>query len=299
MMKGAIALGAVLALLAAAGPAGAKDFPEPVLAVDPLAAASRRGAPAGMGGAFEYGNYLLAHDYVDSFYFRVGSSPVIFDLGDRFALGAIYESVLQCGPVKASAGEKASNVMAFWMNSVQFEYGLYASLALSGEGAGGARLLAEYSRSSQHPFSNRTDYSTVAADILMVGLSLPELRSGAFDARSYLRAGYRDMFAIWKSPLPKPRVSWLLKPAIEGRIGLGRGAYAIARAYPELFWDRYARRLDANIFSEAGLALGKGLDSSELLLTLYSTRNSDMLKYEVHPTFEAGLALRFSADRAR
>ena len=116
------------ALFLAPAAASAKDFPEALLAVDPLAAAARPGIPAGMGGAFEYGNYLFAHDYVDSFYLRSSLSPVIFDGGSDFALGALYETDLLCGPV--GAGQTAANIAAFWMNAVQFEYGLYASLAM-------------------------------------------------------------------------------------------------------------------------------------------------------------------------
>jgi hypothetical protein len=88
MRRKAFALtAALLAGLLMPKAATAKDFPESVLAVDPLAAASNRGIPAGLGGAFEYGNYLLAHDDVDSFYLRTSLTPVIFTVGDDFALG--------------------------------------------------------------------------------------------------------------------------------------------------------------------------------------------------------------------
>ncbi len=287
-------LAAVLALLLSPVPARCKDFPEPVLAADPLGASSRPGTPAGMGGAFEYGNYFAAHDDIDSFYFRIGASPVFLDIGDSFALGGTYESVLMCGPVPA--GDTPANIAAFWMNSVQFEYGLYASLALPGP-ARDFHILAEYGRTSQHPL--RPTYSEVTADILMLGIAFPELRAGGFSALSYLRGGYRDLFAFWQSELSKPRVSWILKPALEASLDLGDGLLVVARAYPEVFIDRYDERLDANIFAETGLALAKGKESAELLFTLFGTRDSDMLRTGAHPTFEAGFALRFSYDRAR
>jgi hypothetical protein len=273
-----------------------KDFPEPFLAADPLSAAAGPGLPAGNGAAFEYGNYFASHDDVDSFYMRVGSSPVIFELGQDFALGAIYESVLMCGPVPS--GDTPANIAAFWMNSVQFEYGLYASLAFPGPEGRRPHILAEYSRTSQHPFVGRSDYSETAADILMLGIAFPELRAGRFSALSYLRGGYRDLFGFWQSSLPKPRVSWILKPAMEARFFLAGRLYAVARAYPELFVDRYKGRIDANLFAEAGLASERKGASAEILFTIFASRDSDMLKARAHPTFEAGLALRLSSNRA-
>jgi len=288
----------LLSLLGLAGPLCAKDFPEPVLAADPLAASSRRGLAAGGGAAFEYADYLAAHDDVDSFYFRLSSSPVLCDIGDAVALGGMFESVLMCGPVPS--GETPVNAVAFWMNAVQFEYGLYASVALAGPGRAGPHLLAEYSRTSQHPM--RPAYSEVATDILMLGLDLPRLELGRGPGStvilSSLRGGYRDLFAFWQSALPKPRVSWVLKPAIEARTQLAAALFAVARFYPELFIDRYSGLPDANFFAEAGLAVERGRDSSELLLTLYESRDSELLRSVPHPTFEAGLSLRFSMDRA-
>jgi hypothetical protein len=291
----------LFALLALPSLAPCKDFPEPVLAADSLAAASRPGLSPGMGASFEYGNYVAAHDDVDSFYFRLSASPVLLDVGEAFALGATFESVLMCGPI--GPGETAVNAAAFWMNATQFEYGLYASSALPGLGRAGPHLLAEYSRTSQHPM--RPAYSEVSADILMLGLALPRLSlgpdrgAGSTELLSYVRAGYRDLFAFWQSALPKPRVSWVLKPAAELQVRLTGALFAVARAYPELFIDRYTGGPDANLFAEAGLAVERGADSSELLFTVYETRDSDLLRAGPHPTFEAGLALRLSQDRTR
>jgi hypothetical protein len=297
MSKHRLAFAALaLAALAWVRPAAAKDFPEPVLAVDPLAAASRTGIPAGMGSSFEYGYFAFSHDEVDSSYFRLSASPVILRAGDSFALGAAYETELLIGPV--SAGQTAANIASFWMNAVQFEYGLYASLALRGRGS--ARILAEYSRTSQHPLhsGNSYTYSEVTADILMLGLSFSRLEAGPLALQAYLRAGYYDLFDFWGSSLPDPRISWIVKPAVEAQADLGHGLFALARAYPQIFIDKYTRELDANIFAEAGIAAEKGPDSTEILLTVYGSRDSDMLKATPHPTFEAGLLLRFADNRA-
>jgi hypothetical protein len=283
---------ALLASLLMPKAAAAKDFPESVLATDPLAAAARPGVPAGMNGAFEYGNYALAHDDVDSFYFRLSGSPVIFAIGDSFALGGDFESILMCGPV--SAGDTPANIAAFWMNAVQFQYGVYASLALPLQGR--PRLLAEYARTSQHDL--RAQYSQVSYDLLIGGVAAPELALGPVSLRSSLRAGYGSLFAFWHSSLAQPRMSWMLLPSAEAEFPLGLCSL-VARVYPELFIDRYSSSLDADWFAEAGAAFVEGGDSTELLLTLYGTRDSEMLAGAAHPTFELGLALRFSFGRAR
>lgn len=296
-MKSRLAAAAALALLLSPRLANCKDFPETVAAADPLSAAARPGLPSGMGGAFEYGDYAFAHDEVDSFYFRLSASPVIADFGDDFALGAIFESVLMCGPVLP--GTAAANVADFWMNAVQFQYGLYASLALPFDGK--PHLLAEYSRTSQHPLGSPDfTFSQVSADLLVLGIAPPEFSLGPVSLRSYARAGYSSLFAFWQSALPQPRISWLLKLGAEADLPLGGSCSLVARAYPEFFIDRFTGLLDANWFAEAGAAFERGQDSTEILLTLYDTRNSDLLAPPAaNPTFEAGVAIRFSYDRAR
>ncbi len=297
MKKPYLAVAAALVLLLSSPPARCKDFPEAVVAVDPLAAATRPGLPSGMGGAFEYADYAFAHDDVDSFYFRLSASPVFCDFDEDFALGGIFESILMCGPVKP--GTSAANIADFWMNAVQFQYGLYASLALPL--AGRPHFLAEYSRTSQHPLGS-PDYafSQVSADLLVLGIAPRTFSLGPVAVRSYVRGGYGSLFAFWQSSLPQPRISWLLKPAAEAELPL-RGACAlVARAYPEFFIDRFTGLPDADWFAEAGIIFAKGRDSTECLFTLYDTRDSELLAPPaVHPTFEAGIAIRFSYDRAR
>ena len=268
-----------------------KIFPLPAAVADPLSAASSQGLPAGMDGAFEYGNYAFSHDDIDSFYFRLGGSPVFFTLGDAFALGGNFESILMCGPVPSS--DTPANIADFWMNAVQFQYGLYASLALPLPGA--PHLLAEYSRTSQHDL--RPQYSQVSYDLLAGGIAPSEFSLGPVLCRSCVRAGYGSLFGFWQSALAQPRISWFLMPSIEAELPLG-GFRAVARAYPDIFIDRYTDQVDADWFAEAGVAFVKGGDSTELLLTLYDSRNSELLAYAVHPTFEFGLTARFSYDRA-
>jgi hypothetical protein len=296
----ALAAATCLALLAVGG-ASAKDFPESVLAADPLAAATEGGAPTGMGapanfgGAFEYANYFISHDDVDSFYLRSSVNPVFFDLDGAFALGGLYETDLLCGPV--GAGQTAANIAAFWMNALQFEYGLYASARLPT--ATPLHALAEYSRTSQHPLrsENVYSYSQVTADILMLGLSAPELELGRARVGASARLGYRDLFGFWKSDLPKPRVSWILRSSVEAKLPLRSSLFLVARAYPDIFIDRYKKKLDGDFLAELGIALAKGSLDDEILLTCYGTRDSDLLADKAHPTFEAGILFRFAISR--
>jgi hypothetical protein len=293
--KARFVLASLILLLAAAG-AAAKDFPESFAAADPLAACREDGSPAGMGGAFEYGNYCIARDgEVDSFFLRSSLSPVLFASEKAFALGALYEVDLLCGPV--GAGQTAANVADFWMNAVQFEYGLYASLRLPSSPE--LHLLAEYSRTSQHPLrsGNAYEYSQVTADILSLGLSLPSAELGEFAVRAYLRFGYRDLFGFWRSDLPRPRVSWIQRGAIEAKLPLKGRFFLVARGYPDLFVDRYERRLDGDFLAELGIALAKGDLDDEILLTCYGTRDTDLLLDEANPAFEAGIVCRLALSR--
>jgi hypothetical protein len=220
---------------------------------------------------------------------------VIFRLGEAFALGADFESILMCGPVPS--GDTPATIAPFWMNAMQFQYGLYAAFALPTPGR--PALLAEYSRTSQHPIAGRGQYSQVTSDILSLGIAPPELGLGPVALRSSLRGGYSSLFAFWHSSIGQPRVSWFLRIAAEASLPLGGAIDMVARAYPEVFIDRYTKALDATYFAEAGIAFIKGMNSTECLFTLYQTRDSELLTSQAHPTFEAGFAIRFSVDRAR
>jgi hypothetical protein len=271
----------------------AKDFPESILAVDPLRASDKTGMAAGMGASLEYGNFTFAHDVWDLFYFRVEASPVIVNIRDIVAVGGRYESILFSGPVLPS--EKAASIMEFTINAVQFEYGLYGALDLGPVGLHGAHLLAEYARTSQHPF--RSQFSQVSADILKAGISFAPIEYGRFRASPAFRAGFHDLFDFWNSPLPKPRTEWILMSMLELDLRIADGTDITARFYPELFRDRLAGSIDGVVHLESGLSLVRGAERLELLFTLYATGDSEMLKQTAHPALEMGLALRMSRFR--
>jgi hypothetical protein len=296
MRKRRLALAAASMMLVAAAPAFCKFFPEPILADDPLLAASGSPFPSGMGSSLEYGDYALRTDYVDDFYFRLGASPVFAASGNSFALGGLFESILMCSIVPSD--QDAASIAHFWMNDVQFQYGLYASCALPIAASWRPHLLAEYSRASEHPFVGR-DYSQVATDVLRVGLDFPELREGSFGLLCEFAFGYHQLFdGIWQSGLPQSRISWILQPTAEAQYALKADLSLVARLYPEIFVDRFSGSIDADYYAEAGLAFERGEASTEVLFTFYESRDSEILAGEATPAMRAGFAVRFSVDRA-
>ena len=292
----------------------AKDFPEPAPVLDGrllvespgptgLSAPAGFSAPAGLGASFEYGNYVLAHDDFDSFYFALRADPVFAALGRTVTLSGSFAAILMCGPVPV--GDTPANIAAFWMNSVQFEYALRATIdpwpetGLPESGrldAGLPRLLLEYGRYSQHPL--RGLFSEVTADILTAGLSLPPMNMGRLSLLACLRAGYHDIFAFWQSSLGPPRASWILKPQAEVEFEAAPGLYMAARAYPSFFLDRYDGEWKAELAAEAGLSLGRDRTRMEFVFILYGSDDSEILRNKAHATFEAGFAFRTATDRA-
>ncbi|MDP3176315.1 MAG: hypothetical protein Q8M76_00340, partial [Spirochaetaceae bacterium] len=204
-----------------------------------------------------------------------------------------FAAILMCCPVPA--GVTPANIAAFWMNSVQFEYALRATIDPWPESAR-PHLLFEYGRYSQHPL--RGIFSEVTADILTAGLSLPPVKNGKLTLLSCLRAGYHDIFDFWQSSLGPPRASWILKPQAEIEFEAAPGFYLAARAYPSFFLDRHDDRWKADIAAEAGLSLGQDRTRMEFLFVLYGSEDSEILQDEEHATFEAGFAFRMATDRA-
>ena len=207
------------------------------------------GLPSGMDGAFEYGDYAFAHDDVDSFYFRLSASPGPLRLRRQSSPWAGYfEIILMCGPVPPAI--LAANIADFWMNAVQFQYGLYASLALPLPGR--PHLLAEYSRTSQHDL--RPEYS---AGLLSTSLS---------------SASPRRSSAWAPSPFDPTSGEATARSSRSGRAAcpaahiLASHAGGRGRAAPRAFrWSRARIRRsssiairissDADWFAEAGVAL--------------------------------------------
>ena len=149
------------------------------MSIDGLSRPSRPGdgpfsVASAMGADLEYGDYALSHDDFDSFYLAVDANPVFFRIGERLALGCYFASILMCGPVPEE--DTPANIAAFWMNSVQFEYGLRETVAPFSGGRQGLHLTLEYARTSQHPL--RPLFSEVASDILRLGLTPPVFARG-------------------------------------------------------------------------------------------------------------------------
>jgi hypothetical protein len=282
-------------ILLSGAPAYCKYFPEPLSVEDPLLAAADTGFPAGMSASLEYGDYAFDTNYIDDFYFRLGASPVIIANGDSFAIGVNFESILLCSIVPPE--QNSASIAHFWMNAVQFQYGLNAAFAIPLSGTWRPDFLIEYSRASEHPFPSR-DYSPAATDILQLGLAFPAMRSDCFSATLGLDCGYHQLFDwIWQSGLPQPRISWILEPTIEAKYRLKAGLEAVGRVYPQFFIDRFSDSIAADIFAEAGIDVVKGGGRTEFLFTFYESQNSEILADEATPGLRAGFSIRFSDGR--
>ena len=187
-----VAVLAATLLLAAAAQTAARDFPEPLELSDPwlaIAAGSLSRidatpplllAPAAYGD-FAYHDYTFSDGPHDSFSLRtrVGGVPVAFG---PVALGLYWSSFLLVGPIEPT--DDAASIAEWWMNAVQFEYGLIAAVHLPRPFRS---ITLEYGRTSQHPL--RSGYSEISSDVVSAGVWLETLRVGRHcdDAGALLR----------------------------------------------------------------------------------------------------------------
>ncbi len=249
----------LLCLVVLSSPAGlsARDVPEPIEAVDPLAGIDGS-SPAILPSSFmmlRYENYAFEKSDTDSFQIGATGAVGLFNLGGIVAGKVFYCTHLLVGPLLP--GDVAASAAKWWMNFIQFQYGLTAGIAL-----GGFHVFAEYSRASAHPLrpelSASQDFENPAFERILAGLVLPPLDFDAVRVESYLRGGYVDLFNYWKAyDIPEPRTRWLLRLGIraETRISSSTGLYLDLS--PELLLLRTGEAA-YNYRTEAGFALRSG-----------------------------------------
>jgi hypothetical protein len=188
-------------LLAAAARLLARDWPDPAAVMDPLLAA-RPGSLGGSSQAFvEYNYQAFESSYDDLFQISALSSFAV--AGPKAGLAVAYSSYLMNGAVQP--GDSPGSRLQWMMNAVQFEYGIFAALRV-----GDIDLLADYSRTSQHPF--RDQYSQVASDLLRAGALGRMEPAPGLEIQVALHGAYSDLFAFWQSPLPRPRAAFVVTP---------------------------------------------------------------------------------------
>ncbi len=187
----------------------ARDFPEPLPAFDALAGIDTD-SPTLLPSSYlqlRYDNFTFRSSVTDDFQIQALGSFTLFQYGGVVALKLSYGTFLLVGPL--APGDVAASAAEWWMNSVQFQYGVYGAFNI-----GGAHLLLEYSRLSNHPLrSQRTateSFENPASERIATGIVLPEIKIGSSSSSLYYRTGFVDLFDYWKAKnIPKPRNFWL------------------------------------------------------------------------------------------
>ena len=187
----------------------ARDFPEPLPAFDALSGVDPD-SPILLPASYlqlRYDNYTFHSSVTDDFQIQALGSFTLLQYEGLAALKLSYGTFLLVGPL--APGDVAASAAKWWMNSVQFQYGLYGAFNLAG-----AHLLLEYSRLSNHPLrSQRTpteSFENPASERIATGIVLPTLQFGNLRSVFYYRTGFVDLFDYWKAKnIPKPRNFWL------------------------------------------------------------------------------------------
>ena len=313
------ALAAAL-LLAATVPLAARDFPEPPELSDPwLAITAAAGAsptdtrpplllaPAAYGD-LAYHGYTFLDGPHDSFSVRtrVGGVPVAFG---PVALGLYWSSFLLVGPIEPT--DDAASIAEWWMNAVQFEYGLIAAVRLPRPFRS---ITLEYGRTSQHPL--RSGYSEISSDVVSAGVWLETLRVGGLCddivARPHgqttidlgLRASWIELYDFWESDLLKPRTRLRIAAPVEIVVDLieigGAKLQAVLAGEPRLLFLRSdevepGTDLDPLVQMELDAELGlrvRGRAKWEVAVELYSTHDTEQRRTEPSPLTTLGIVTR-------
>ena len=305
------------------GQLAARDFPEPLELSDPwlaIARSTRTGvssptdtrpplllAPTACGD-FAFHHYTFLDGPHDSFSMRtrVGGVPVAFG---PVALGLYWSSFLLVGPIQPT--DDAASIAEWWMNSVQFEYGLIAAVRLPQP----FRSIAlEYGRTSQHPL--RSGYSEISSDVVGAGVWLETLRVGGWydDAGVRppgrttidlgLRASWIDLYDFWESELLRPRTRVRIAAPVEVVVDLveigGAKVQAMLTGEPRLLILRTVEvqpgtDLDPLVQMEIDAELGlriRGRARWEVAVELYSTQDAEQRRTEPSPLTTLGIVAR-------
>jgi len=279
-----IFLGIAFSVLGAWG----RDFPEPIFVLDPLLCVRGEGFSFLSSGYGEvsHNNHIFLGTGDDTFDLNALGAYTLFSLGEHFGLNVYYGTFLYVGPLKE--GDTPATIAPWWMNAVQFEYGLIAAFNLSG-----FHFLLEYSRASQHPI--RGQFSEVTTDAIKVGVVTPVLRHHSLSSIYWIRTGSVDLFDFWKSTVPKPSALWVVSPACYSELGLFQGL----SLFLDISLDAYFLRkggMDADIWLESGLLLGTLPARLQLFLEYYHSGNTEEKAGVESPADLLGLGFRLSVN---
>lgn len=284
----------------------ARDFPDSPTISDPWSVIERRPgiqlAPA-VHGDISFHDYALLSGPHDLFSVRARFGGVPVAVGP-VAIGARWASFLLVGPL--DPGDQAASVAEWWMNAVQFEYGIYAGIRLG-------RLIRsasiEYARTSQHPF--RSGFSEIASDVVAAGLWPDRLvRRSAGGKEMTFHTGavvsHVDLYDFWQSTLKKPRTLLRFTVPLKATIQLvesnaGRIGVAV-QTEPRLLILRtegindsadVVPRAQAEIDLEAVLFLA-GDARFEAGIEFFTTQDSEQRRTSSSPLTTLGFVFRVS-----
>jgi hypothetical protein len=281
------ALIVLILVLTTAQPLTGIDFPDPFEAVDPGRFPEQE-SPSSLFLPFSAGelsyNHALLHSDAELFHLGLSAYGTVVRSG-RVALGYRIDSLLLAGPVAGS--ETAASAAEFWLNAVQYEYGLHLSFRLTPEWS----ILGEYSRLSLHPL--RDGYGETAYDILKIGAALPEAHFIGWTMKGILRLGYHSLFPFWESELEPYRVRGSVSPRL--RLQSPGSAAFYLEAEPNLLvlsdgspgWE---------LFAEAGFQGAGSGGGAEFFIWVQFNDESELLEERAAASRQIGAGFRLSTS---
>jgi hypothetical protein len=260
----------------------ARDLPEPPAAFDALHGIGPE-SPAVLPDTYvrlRYDNFAFRGSDTDTFQIALLGAFGLYRAGETFALKLSYGSTLLVGPLLP--GDAAASVAGWWMNSIQFQYGIYGAFNLKGY-----HLLFEYSRMSNHPLRDDLSldkpFENPASERIGGGLVFPPWEWGPVEFDGYLRGGYTDLFDYWQAPsIPKPRTSFLVRWGGGAKIPLGSGFSAFFRPTADLHLLRRGGA-DLSLHAETGISFRSGKGVVSLYLLYFRTEDTEEIVGEKQP----------------
>ncbi|MFQ3619758.1 MAG: hypothetical protein SNJ78_02325 [Spirochaetales bacterium] len=273
---------------------GARDFPEPLPVFDALWEVPFEEAVLLPASYVElrYDNYTFRSSVTDDFQIHALGSFTLLQYPGKAALKLSYASFLLVGPL--APGDVAASAAKWWMNSIQFQYGVYGAWNLWG-----FHLLAEYSRLSNHPLrSKRTEtesFENPASERIATGIVLPSFTVKGLQNSLYYRTGYVDLFDYWKAKnIPKPRNFWLHRLGWEVLYPIT----PLFGGFAEVVVDVLALRgggWDAVWNSRIGVALQSGSRTLKGYLTVVWNNDTEEIVEKPNPIRLVGLGFSLSS----
>jgi hypothetical protein len=268
----------VVIFLGAPVPAETREFQKPREVMSPglMVLWDDRFFP-GLHWEFSLHQHVLSGSPHDDFNIQsIGAIPV-YHHPEGFTLGFFYGTFLVTGPV--AADEDAASVAEWWMNGMQFEYGVVAELG---------RATMEYSRRSHHAI--RPGYREAAADILRIGYGW-DLSASSIRVFPHIRAGYIDLYEFWDSGIPRPRQEFTLAPTVFLRAPVSSYLEVVSRVETTMIALR-GGGFDYDLYLEAGLGMVRTGGECVAGLSMFRTGDTEFVGGEKNPVILTGLFFR-------